>query len=88
MTIRIGCLIVALALLVWSLPAAHAEDMPATGGGVKELPGTVKKDVNDAVKKDLGGLGGYGAAKDDTGEKAGKKAAADDEEPAAEEDAE
>jgi hypothetical protein len=78
MTTRIGRLIVALALLVGSLSVAHASDMPATGGGVKELPGTIQKDVGDAVKKDLGGYGGYGAAKGDTEEKAGKKAGAED----------
>ena len=90
MTTRIGRFIVALALLVGSLSVAHAADMPATGGGVKELPGTIQKDVGDAVKKDLGGYGGYGAAKGDT-EKTGKKAGADDadEDPeGAEEDAE
>jgi hypothetical protein len=78
MTIRIGRFFVALALLVSSLPVASAADMPATGGGVKDLPGTIQKDVGDAVKKDLGGYGGYGAAKGDTEEKAGKKAGADD----------
>lgn len=26
------------------------------GGGIKELPGTMKKDAGDAVKKDIGGM--------------------------------
>lgn len=69
-----------LTLLIWSV-AARAADAPAatgggaTGGGVKDLPGTVEKDVTGAVQHDLG-MGGTAKAPDDKA--AAKKAPAGD----------
>jgi hypothetical protein len=58
MKIAIWLMALALATVV-SAAALRAEDPPptatgGTAGGIKELPGTMKKDVGDAVKKDMG----------------------------------
>ena len=53
-----------LTVVVWS-GSARAEEAPAapaTGAGIKALPGTVQKDVTDAVKHDLGAAVGAPAA--------------------------
>jgi len=57
----ISLLGLALSLLLWVGQVRAAEDapvVPQTGGGMKELPGTIQKDVGDAVKRDLGMGGG------------------------------
>jgi hypothetical protein len=89
--------IVTLALGLTALMHAGivlAEEPPAAvppsggmGGGIKELPGTVKKDAGDAVKKDIGGMM---PGSKDTGAQAGKAGApkGDDEEDTEEDDEE
>jgi hypothetical protein len=69
-----------LTLLVCSV-AARAGDVPADASGaagIKELPGTIKKDVTGAVKHDVGMGGGVGGAKADDGKAGAKKAPAGD----------
>ena len=71
-----------LTVVVWS-GSARAEEAPAapaTGAGIKALPGTVQKDVTDAVKHDLGAAVGAPAANAPAkGAPAGGGAASDDE---------
>lgn len=56
-----------LGIILISTGTARAEDAPAAGtdggavGGIRQLPGTIQKDVGDAVKKDMG-MGGTPAA--------------------------
>ena len=61
--------------------AARAGDVPADAGGgtgVKDLPGTMKKDVTGAVKHDLGMGGVVGGTKAGDEKAAAKKAPAGD----------
>lgn len=46
------------AAVLCTIAMARAEDVPPapSGGGIKELPGTIEQDVGDAVKKDVGGM--------------------------------